>query len=124
MTMNRDQCNKSVPIRRQLQSRNDMSQLDKHLNCLNGKISLVKTKYTEDGKKVRIIKIKRKKSKDPSNNNLKQPDLKQLIADVRADVKRTVVDNEHLINQRNKVYKQVFNQGMNTEAENESILES
>lgn len=87
-TINRDRSNKSVPVRRQLQSRNDMSQLDKHLNCLNGEICLVKTKYTEDGKKVRIIRIKRKKAK-PNQATVPPPrglDLKQLIADVRADV--------------------------------------
>jgi hypothetical protein len=67
------------------------------LNCLNGKITSVKTKYTEDGKKVRIIKIKRKKLKDPTiKTTYKQQDLKQLIAEVRADVSNTVNRNENI----------------------------
>ena len=92
--MDRDKNNKSIPVRRELQNRNDMSQLDKHLNCLNGEICLVKTKYTEDGKKIRIIRIKRRKKKDvPPRAGV---DLKQLIANVRADVHQTVINNELL----------------------------
>lgn len=70
-----DEMINSVPIKKALLCSDDMSSLDKHLNCLNGQISLIKTKYTPEGKKVRIIKIKRIKN----SKTTKQNDLKMLI---------------------------------------------
>ena len=65
------QFNNKVPIRNGsqvnnhlIQTKHDISLLDKHLKGLNGEITLIKTKLNADGKKIRIIKIKRKKNKD------------------------------------------------------------
>ena len=47
-----------------------MNKLEKHLRNLNGKLVDVKTKINpKTGKKTRIIKIKRKKSKDRTSGS-------------------------------------------------------
>lgn len=45
----------------------DLTNLDKQFVNLKGTIKSIETKYNKDGKKVRIIKIKRNKRKDEEN---------------------------------------------------------
>jgi len=44
-----------------ISSRAQINHLDKQLSNIKGKIRVVKTKINEDGKKIRIIKVSRKK---------------------------------------------------------------
>ena len=43
----------------------DLTELNNHLNKLNGQISVVKTRYNAEGKKVRIIKLIKRKEFSP-----------------------------------------------------------
>ena len=49
----------------------DVGMLDKHLNSLNGEISNIRTKVTEDGKVVKFIKIKSKPRKSAPGTSSK-----------------------------------------------------
>ena len=76
-----------------------MPTLDKKLSNLKGKVKLIKTKYNEEGKKVRIIKISRNKKKDGKageNNDEDALNLRNILDDLRRKVNRSVMRNNFM----------------------------
>ena len=74
-----------------LKNLNQMSLLDNELSRLNGKISTISTKYNDEGQKVKIIKIKKKKRIEDEKEDDEK--LQKVLEKVRRKVSKNIKKN-------------------------------